>query len=99
MTNEPPGYTALIQAAIDREKDILGPDDAVDCAESVDGLVVDSDGTVVDVERDEQAVLGDLVNAYVATAGDVAAFLIARRLENMCDRESVELPDNLAKHM
>ncbi|WP_255681807.1 hypothetical protein [Natrinema sp. SYSU A 869] len=99
MTNEPPGYTALIQAAIDRETDILGPDDAIECADSVDGLVVDGDGTVIDVERDEKAVLSDLVDAYVATAGDVAAFLIARRLENMCDPESVELPDNLAKHM
>ncbi|WP_229380245.1 hypothetical protein [Haloterrigena salifodinae] len=99
MTDETPGYTVLIQAAIDREKDILGPADAVECADSVDGLVVDGDGTVVDVERDGRAVLGDLVGAYVATAGDVAAFLIARRLENMCDREEVDLPENLAKHM
>ncbi|NUB89969.1 hypothetical protein HTZ84_18170 [Haloterrigena sp. SYSU A558-1] len=99
MTDETPGYTVLIQAAIDREKDILGPADAIECADSVDGLVVDGDGTVVDVERDGRAVLGDLVGAYVATAGDVAAFLIARRLENMCDREEVDLPENLAKHM
>lgn len=99
MTTESPGYTALIQAAIDRETDILGPEDAIECADSVDGLVVDDDGTVVAVERDGRAVLGDLVGAYVVTAGDVAAFLIARRLENMCDREEVDLPENLAKHM
>lgn len=98
-TNTTPDYGTLIQAAIDREKDILGADDAIECADSVDGLIVDADGTVVDVERDGKAVLGDLVGAYVATTGDVAAFLIARRLENMCDRERVELPENLAKHM
>ena len=99
MTNATPGYTALIQAAIDREKDILGPDDAIECADSIDGLVVDGDGTVIAVERDGRAVLGDLVGTYVATAGDVAAFLIARRLENMCTREEIDLPENLAKHM
>lgn len=91
------GYDALIEAAIDRERDIIG-DEAIERARDVDGLDVDAEGVVTDLDRDGKAVLGDLVDGYVATSGDVAAFLIARRIENV-PHGDLELPENLAAHV
>lgn len=91
------GYDALIEAAIDRERDIIG-DEAVDRARSIDGLDVDDDGSVRSLDRDGKAALGDLVDGYVAASGDVAAFLIARRIENV-PHDDLELPANLAAHV
>lgn len=98
MMTENTGYHDLIQAAIERESDVLGLADAVERANQVEGLSVDDEGTVVSVSGEGKAVLGDLVDAYVEASGDVAAFLIARRVENVSDSD-LDLPENLDKHM
>lgn len=90
-------YEMLIEAAIDRERDVIG-EEAIERARSIDGLGVDDDGTVDAVDRDGKAVLGELIDEYVAASGDVAAFLIARRIENL-PHDELELPDNLAAHL
>lgn len=90
-------YEMLIESAIDRERDVIG-DEAIERARSIEGLTVDDHGTVDAVDRDGKAVLGDLIDEYVAASGDVAAFLIARRIENLPHDELV-LPDNLSAHL
>lgn len=90
-------YETLIEAAVDRERDIVGHR-AIDLARSVEGLSVDDDGAVRSVDRDGKAVLGELIDAYVAASGDVAAFLIARRIENL-PHDDLDLPENLAAHV
>lgn len=98
MRTENTGYDDLIRAAIEREADVLGLEDAVQRANAVDGLSVSDDGTEVTLTGDGKAVLGDLVDAYVDASGDVAAFLIARRVENIPNAD-LDLPDNLDKHL
>lgn len=98
MTDESSGYVAVIQAAVDREKEVVGPVEAVERARDVEGLSLDDDGAVLGLERDGKAVLGDLVDVYVRATGDVAAFIIARRIENLPERD-LDMPENLARHL
>jgi len=97
MTHE---YTDadLVEAAIRREMDILGDEAAVALAREIDGLVVEDDGGVASVNRPVADVLSELVDAYVAESGDIAAFVIARRLANVVDDPTV-LPENVARHV
>lgn len=98
MTDDNAGYVALAQAAIDREADVLGTDEAIERARDIDGLSVDETGTVLDVEGDGEAVLEALIDAYLAASGDIAAFMIARRFQNMPESD-LSLPDNVAEFM
>jgi hypothetical protein len=98
MTLDHDNYAELVEAAIRREMDILGDDQAVVMARDIDGLDVDDDGTVTGIDRSSMDVLEELVDAYVEVSGDIAAFVIARRLSNMVD-DSDGLPDNVAKHV
>jgi len=97
MTHE---YTDadLVEAAIRREMDVLGDDTAVALAREIDGLAVEDDGGVTSIDRPVADVLSALVDAYVAESGDVAAFVIARRLANMVDDPTI-LPENVARHV
>lgn len=90
-------FETLIEAAIDRERDVMG-EQAIAVARSVEGLTVADDGSVDAVDGDGKRVLGDLVDSYVAASGDVAAFLIARRIENV-PHGGLDLPENLAAHL
>ena len=51
--------------------------------------------------RDGQQVLYDLVEVFKGTSGEVAAFLIARRVENVVESldDDVPLPENLSRHL
>lgn len=90
--------TDLVEAAIQREMDVLGDEQAVCLAREIQGLSVADDGSVTELERDGTAILSDLVDAYVEASGDVAAFVIARRLANMVE-EPDRLPENVAQHV
>jgi hypothetical protein len=94
-------YVVLVEAAIQREMDVMGDGRALDCARSVEGVTIagDGTGTVQSLDRPGEAVLGDLVEAYTRMSGDVAAFLIARRIENCPESEAVELPSILERHI
>ena len=98
MTLDHDNYAELVEAAIRREMDILGDDQAVVMARDIDGLDVDDDGTVTGIDRSSMDVLEELVDAYVEVSGDIAAFVIARRLSNMVD-DPQDLPDNVARHV
>lgn len=101
MEAELDGYVRLVEATIDREQEVLGDARAIARANDVEGLEVDAEGTVVSVDRDGQEVLSDLVETYKATSGEVAAFIIARRVENVVDdmEREVTLPENLRQHL
>ena len=71
---------------------------AVDRARSVEGLTVDETGTVVSIDGDGRAVLAELIDAYLEASGDLAAFMIARRFENMPESD-LPLPDPIEKHI
>lgn len=98
MTLDHDAYAGLVEAAIRREMDILGDEQAVAMADGIDGLSVESDGSVAAIERPTMEVLEALVDAYVEESGDIAAFVIARRLANMID-DPDGLPDNVARHV
>lgn len=91
-------YQEVIQAVIEKETGVVGVNAAVSEAERVDGLTVDEEGTVLSVEGEGKTVLATLVQRYVDLYGEVAATLIARRLESM-DLSGIELPEILAERM
>ena len=92
-------YEELIEAAIERQIEILGRGQAVEQARTVDRLTVDDDGTVLEVEGDGKAVLSAVVDAYKAIAGDLPASLIAYRIRDEFDVTHAELPTNVARHL
>lgn len=98
MTQENEAYVGLVEAAIRREMDVLGDGRAVALASDIDGLSVDDTGAVLSMSRPSTVVLSELVEAYTEASGEVAAFVIARRLENMVD-DRTELPENVARHL
>ncbi len=90
-------YTELIEAAISREQEVIGSE-AITLAQSIDGIDVDDTGNVLSLERCGKEILNELVESYVDTSGDVAAFLIARRIDNL-PAADLDLPDVLERHM
>ena len=92
-------YEELIEAAIERQIEILGRGQALEQARTVDGLTVDDDGTVRELEGDGRERLSEVVDAYRAVAGDLPASLIAYRLRDEFDVSHAELPANVARHL
>jgi|AntRauTorcE11898_2_1112593.scaffolds.fasta_scaffold116194_1 hypothetical protein len=88
----------LVEAAIRREMDVLGDEQAVTLAREIGGLAVAEDGSVTAMERPGTAILEELVDVYVEASGDVAAFVIARRLANMVE-DADRLPENVGRHI
>lgn len=91
-------YTDVIEAAIDKEADVLGKDAALRVAGRVSGLTVGDDGTVEGMDRDEKEILKDLVEEYQDVAGSVAATLIARRISDI-GGEELDLPQIILERM
>lgn len=98
MSLDQQSYADLVEAAIRREMDVLGDEQAITLAREIEGLTVDDDGSVTSLDRSPDQVLSELVDAYVEASGDIAAFVIARRLSNMVEDADV-LPDNVARHV
>lgn len=93
-------YATLVCEAVQREMDVLGDERAVELAREVEGLSVDDGGSVTALDREGVGVLDDLIERYKQESGDVAAFVIARRLEHVIDDAGdVDLPDSLARHL
>lgn len=91
-------YAEVIEAIIEKEKAVVGAQAAVDEAGKVGGLRVDGEGNVEEIEGEGNDILAALVERYVELYGDVAATLIARRLERM-DLSGIRLPDILADRL
>lgn len=92
------GYDDVIEAVIEREKEVVGKEAAVEEAREVNGLNVDEDGGVVSFRDGGKEILAALVERYVDLYGSVAAILIVRDLEDM-DLSGIELPEVLAKEL
>lgn len=91
-------YRDLIEAAIDRETDILGQGYAVKTARTVDGIEVADDGSVESLSGDGKDVLEALVEAYKEECGQAAVTLIAKRLAKE-GADDLDLPEILAGRM
>lgn len=62
-------YTALISEIIKKQSLILGPEISILKARSVQGLMVDNDGTVTGVGDNPKETLQSLVDQYVELSG------------------------------
>lgn len=91
-------YGQVIEAAIERESGILGEQKAVEKAKEVDGLEIDEEGHVLDIEGEGQQVLKRLVDRYEEVGGSVTASLIARRIKKIGGDE-LELPEKLESRL
>jgi hypothetical protein len=93
-------YAHLLEAAVRREMDVLGDGRAVELANEVDGLAVEPGGAVTALDRSGEDVLRDLVEIYTNASGEVAAFVIARKLENVLEEsDPMTLPENVSRHI
>lgn len=93
-----PDYRQFLNVAIQREVDVIGQQQAISLANNVDGLSVADDGEIRSLTGSGEEVLETLVETYKETSGEVAAFVIARSLENAVEDPSV-LPENLRRHI
>lgn len=62
-------YLALINEIISKQSVILGPEIAILKARNVFGLVLDSEGKVIDVQGNGEEKLKSLVDQYVELSG------------------------------
>ena len=97
MTSEP-DYRQYVTVAIQREVDVVGHEQAIALANDVEGLTVTDDGEIRSLRQPGETVLESLVEQYKHASGEIAAFVIARRLENVIEDPSV-LPENVRRHI
>ncbi|MFB6182651.1 MAG: hypothetical protein ABEI78_01170 [Candidatus Nanohaloarchaea archaeon] len=85
-------YEDIIEHIIQKEKDVIGPV-AVKKADSVDGLEVDDDGNIENLDGDGKEVLSDLVETYKTIVGKSIASVL--REEKDSEEDLPELPENI----
>lgn len=93
------GYKKLIEAAIEREKDILGEELAVNIAQDVAELEITDDGKVENINDGGKHALAKLVESYQDIGGAVSASLIAKELKENGIGEDLDLPEKLQERM
>lgn len=64
-------YKDLITEIIQKQILILGPDIAIMRARQIEGLKIESDGTVIDIAGNEQEVLQRLIDKYIELSGEI----------------------------
>lgn len=64
-------YKGLLSDIIAKQMAILGPYIALLKARSVSGLTVDDSGSVLDYSGDPQAIIQELIDAYVQLSGQI----------------------------
>lgn len=64
-------YKKIFGEIIQKQAVILGPQIAVLKARNVPGLTVSDDGTVTDISGNEQMLLHQLIDQYVALSGEI----------------------------
>ena len=62
-------YKKILSEVIKKQIVILGPDITLAKARNVQGLVVDSDGTVTDMKGSPQEIMQDLIDQFVQLSG------------------------------
>jgi len=64
-------YKRMLSDIIKKQIVILGPEIAILKARNVRGLTVDNDGNVTNISDNEQDVLQNLIDEYVALSGEI----------------------------
>ncbi len=92
------GYKEAIEAAIEREKDILGKKTAIKLAKKSEGIEVDEEGIVVEIKVDGKKALENVVYSFADAIGSLSVTMIAREL-NKRDFNDLDMPDVLREKM
>ncbi|MCL5666799.1 MAG: hypothetical protein M1383_03450 [Patescibacteria group bacterium] len=74
-------YKKMLTDLIQKQMVVLGPNIALDKARKIPGLVVQDDGTVMDVDGDPQMVLKGVANEYMTLSGQIAQMTLNTLLE------------------
>jgi hypothetical protein len=74
-------YKKMLTDLIQKQMVVLGPNIALDKARKVPGLLLNDDGTVLDVTGDPQMVLKGVANEYMALSGQIAQMTLNTLLE------------------
>lgn len=90
-------YEDAIEAAVKREREVLGKD-AIVQVNNIEGVKVDEYGDVESLEKDGKLVLEEIVSVYEKIAGDLAGWLISRKLKDE-GLEELDLPESLERKM
>lgn len=69
MDNANNDYKKVLSEVIKKQIVILGPDITFAKARNVPGLVVDSEGNVIDLKEDPQKIMQNLINQFVQLSG------------------------------
>ena len=69
--NDKEQMMSLLSDIIAKQAIILGPDIAIMKARSVKGISVTDDGKVTSIDGDQQAVVRELIDAYVSLSGQI----------------------------
>ncbi len=84
-------YKDAIEAAIERQAEVVGLQEAVSMARQTPGLDVDEDGSVSSMSRPGKETLHALVKEYERVAGNLTVMLIARTLRDI-NADELDLP-------
>ena len=82
-------YEELMQAIIDKQKEILGIQVAVERAKKIDELWVSIDGKILQINGEHEAVLQSLLNEYFKLTTQVIK-------EHLKKNEKLELPEEVS---
>ncbi len=93
------GYEEIIELSIRRMAEVVGKHMAVGRAQQIEGVTVDDEGSVADLDDDGKAVLERLVDSYIEMAGEIPAALIASAIREEYDVERLDLPENVSKEL
>ncbi|KKP70285.1 hypothetical protein A2X44_01080 [candidate division CPR3 bacterium GWF2_35_18] len=90
-------YEELMQAIIDKQKEILGIQVAVERAKKIDELWVSIDGKILQINGEHEAVLQSLLNEYfkLTTQAGLEACLSVIK-EHLKKNEKLELPEEVS---
>ena len=74
-------YKQMLTDLIQKQMVVLGPNIALDKARKIAGIKVTDDGTVLDMDGDQQMVLKGVANEYMALSGQIAQMTLNSLLE------------------
>ncbi len=90
------GYRELITAVVKNEKRIV-KDVAVREANRIEGLYVDEQGNVEDLERDGSKIFEDLYKRYKELGFGAAKIIIKKAIQPVLEKyQDLEVPDELS---
>jgi len=94
-------YEKIIETSIKKEMTLLGDPVALRQARKVEGLEVNDDGEITNLEGDGLELFEELVSSYEDVSGPVVDALIAKELNDVFGEnlEGTELPERIEKNL